>query len=676
MALPKGFEPLAYRLGGGRSIRAELREHSMDYSTHFQFIFQFQTFFGFLEHILAKENFDFMKFSKFCLLLLSLPLFFSCSHESVKKSLPIDNDYNDVIQGKLNLHDDDISQYGKNVLPIGFHGSYPDSGIYEIGGKAGDESGKTCPAFDFSISNPNGTAVLVTLTFEEDPMQFPSSDHTQLLGFEVSYQENNQEIYINGLQEVNRLSEMFEPSIQNYELAKNIPTGFNFFIYHPQNALGLSIKMYPNRKLNFVRFHYAKNPIHVTNASIFLQKGSIDDSVNMKYDGSDVSRLDYTKKLGSHYEFNLISQYGKVYSKDYLLSQFIYKDEYDNTNEHVTTIEDEDDYFLLADKAPLGSKFDVKITAKDSSDNLSDILLHFTIADKCPPYIAKKKNEDISISYTVNLDEEFINSYFLVRDNYDEQVSLSIKDMNNQDIDTHQTGLIKAKIIAIDSFNNKKEFPFSLERYDDQAPMITCSQEELILSPTQVMKSETLLSFFSATDEIDGDLDVSIVENTYSENSTKVGNYIFKVNVKDSSNNEAEKTLNIYVKDEEGPIFFAKGSFMTFAQGMIPEEKEIIESLIRQEVIPDKNYISSELVAGEEITNDLEIGEHEVTMQYFADDDTFEMVDLTIQVVDVKELGIQDITPEEEKNWWAKFCQWWIDLWNLIVSFFQSFLDF
>ena len=63
-------------------------------------------------------------------------------------------------------------------------------------------------------------------------------------------------------------------------------------------------------------------------------------------------------------------------------------------------------------------------------------------------------------------------------------------------------------------------------------------------------------------------------------------------------------------------------------------------------------------------------------MQYFADDDTFEMVDLTIQVVDVKELGIQDITPEEEKNWWAKFCQWWIDLWNLIVSFFQSFLDF
>ncbi len=38
MALPKGFEPLAYRLGGGRSIRAELREQRKDYSTIFHFV--------------------------------------------------------------------------------------------------------------------------------------------------------------------------------------------------------------------------------------------------------------------------------------------------------------------------------------------------------------------------------------------------------------------------------------------------------------------------------------------------------------------------------------------------------------------------------------------------------------------------------------------------------------
>ena len=37
MALPKGFEPLAYRLGGGRSIQAELREQRIDYITIFSF---------------------------------------------------------------------------------------------------------------------------------------------------------------------------------------------------------------------------------------------------------------------------------------------------------------------------------------------------------------------------------------------------------------------------------------------------------------------------------------------------------------------------------------------------------------------------------------------------------------------------------------------------------------
>jgi hypothetical protein len=410
-------------------------------------------------------------------------------------------------------------------------------------------------------------------------MEFPSSDYSQLLGFEVSYQENNQDVYINGLQEVNRLSELFEPSIDNYEIAKNVPAGFNFFIYHPQKVLGLSIKMYPDRKLNYIRFHYAKNPISVNNAAIFLQKGSIDNSVNMKYPGSDVSRLDYTKKLGNHYEFNLISQYGKVYSKDYLLSKFIYRDEYDNVQEHVTNLIDEDDYFLLADKAPLGSKFDVKITASDSSDNVSDIVFHFTIADKCPPSIERKKSEDIKLSYTTPLDENFIQEYFLIRDNYDEEVTITIKDSQDKEINPTQTGLIKAKIIAVDSFDNKNEYPFTLERIDDQAPVITCQQDELVLSPDNVMTSETLLSLFSAKDDIDGDVEVSMLENTYSENSKEVGNYIFKVNAKDSSNNESTKTLNIYVKDDEGPVFFAKGSFMTFAQGQIPEEKEIIESL-------------------------------------------------------------------------------------------------
>ena len=613
-----------------------------------------------------------MKLSRFCSVLFVLPLIFSCSNpQEVKKALPIADDYNDVIQGRLNLHDDDVTKYGKNVLPIGYHGAYPDSGVYEIGGKAGDSQGKTCPPFDFAISNTSGTAVLVTLTFDVDPMEFPSSDYSQLLGFEVSYQESNQDVYINGLQEVNRLSELFEPSIDNYEIAKNVPAGFNFFIYHPQKVLGLSIKMYPDRKLNYIRFHYAKNPISVNNAAIFLQKGSIDNSVNMKYPGSDVSRLDYTKKLGTHYEFNLISQYGKVYSKDYLLSKFIYRDEYDNVQEHVTNLIDEDDYFLLADKAPLGSKFDVKITASDSSDNVSDIIFHFTIADKCPPSIERKKSEDIKLSYTTPLDENFIQEYFLIRDNYDEEVTITIKDSQDKEINPTQTGLIKAKIIAVDSFDNKNEYPFTLERIDDQAPVITCQQDELVLSPDNVMTSETLLSLFSAKDDIDGDVEVSMLENTYSENSKEVGNYIFKVNAKDSSNNESTKTLNIYVKDDEGPVFFAKGSFMTFAQGQIPEEKEIIESLIRQEVIPDKNYISSALVSGDEINNDLEIGDHETTMQYFADDDTFEMVDLTIHVVESQDLGIENTT-EEEKGWWALFCQWWIDLWNNFIAFFTG----
>ena len=94
----------------------------------------------------------------------------------------------------------------------------------------------------------------------------------------------------------------------------------------------------------------------------------------------------------------------------------------------------------------------------------------------------------------------------------------------------------------------------------------------------------------------------------------------------------------------------------------------IISSLIRQEVIANRNYVKWTILQGENIDNSLSIGTHEFSLLLEADDNECERVELTLNVV--SETDIKSM--EEKLSFFQKIAKWFSDLWKKIVAFFSK----
>ncbi len=603
-----------------------------------------------------------------------------------KGKMQFDQEYTKVCEGgNLNAFDYDTEKYGMNLLPVGYYGNYPDSGIVEIGGKAGDVNGKNIPPMDFKVSRSSAT-INFSVVFESNPYDFPSSSMMMELGYECSVlKADGTTEDIVKLERVNRFSELFASPISGWAHCDS--TGrCHTTIVTTDNILNMSVNVFQGEKINYVRFHYGAVPQTYTNVAAFIENGTIGfvNCAKKKYEGNDCTRYDYTKKIGSHQEYNLISQYGSRFSKNYLLSCFLVKDEQDNLQDHVTEIYDPDDYFHTGDIAHVGSKFDLTISVENSAGRKGSIVLHLTVKDKMGPLIyMKEAKEKITSSYKQSFDAGFIDEYFDIQDNYDEECDVSILDADGNALLMNKIGTFQAKIVAKDSSDNKSEYPFFLELIDDVAPVIETTQSELTIPSDKIMTTDRLLNLFTCEDEIDGRITPMVEVNTYTNSYDKPGEYEFTISATDKSGNKATSTIKIFVVEPNAPVFFVKESFLTFTKGNIPSEKEIIQSLIRENILEDKNYTSSNLVDGEEISNRLGVGKHYATMQYFADDGTSQIVDLTIEVISDDDTGLQDAikdgmdsdgtsSGETSLNWWQRFCNWWKKLWESIVSFFTG----
>lgn len=608
-------------------------------------------------------------------LLISCFLLSSCTVKAkINYKLNYSNDYQEVCEEGLLKISDTNSVYNQNMLPIGFSGAHPSKGIYEIGGHCGDENQKMINPLSFHLSSEYGTSIIFSLAFKNNPINFPVNKMMNELGVEISRKNRDgSDITERYFKEANRLKDIYVQSGTNYYVGMS-KGRYSTFIYSPANLLGISYKMYPGEEINYIKFYYGDIPQDVVNAAIFLQSGSDSSKGGLdKYDGSDCSRTSYSTNLGSHYEFDIVSQYGTVYSKDYLLSKFIAVDKEDNTTDHVSLIDDPDNYFTTGHKAKIGTTFKVTIYAIDSESNRSDLIFNFIVKDLLAPEITPLFKDEITISYKEKLNDAFINKYFFIADNYDETTINEIVKKDGSKINNNETGKIECKLISKDSFNNKSEYNFTIKRIDDIPPVISCKYEELNLNTETVLTQEYLLSFFSIEDEIDKNPELYVETNTYSKNSKELGLYSFIVTGKDKSGNTSSLSLSIYVLNSSGPIFYTNQSFLTFARGNAPSEEEIISSLIRRNILPNKKYVSSNLIDGKAIDNNLEIGEYSITMQYIADDNSSYLVDLLIEVVESETLGIKEgEVTSTELSWWQKFCNWWIKLFNKIKSFFTG----
>ncbi len=592
----------------------------------------------------------------------------SCSTDSqvVKEKLNYDGSYNSVcVKGNLSY------KQGANFLPKGFYGNYYDVGIAEIGGYAGDTSGSLLPTLTWNGSG----RFMASIQFDDNITQFKQADFVGKLGFEMSvYVPGQGDIYLDGRKEAFNFEKLF-----TYNSVTNLYIYNSSFQDNPINpamtywpegkSVLITFSMKDGYQLNYIRVTYSDQPSLITNAAIFSEVANPVPLMSQEYTDNDCSKDSYTVNVGSSPVYNLVSQYGTCYSKNFFLDSFVYKDEYDDDTNHVEIIEDPDQYFTLGSTAPIGSKFTIYLVAYDSSYNRSQVTINLTVADQRAPTLQQVSQGTIKASYQEVLDHDsFIDKYFLIKDNYDAEVDADFRLKSGSDFPNYQIGDFSCILEAEDSFGNESELEFTLQLYDDVPPQIIAQQTELILAPNKYMSEQAIINLFTAYDEVDKNIEVKITSNGYKGNENQIGVYAVKVQASDSSQNIATSSITIIVQDDEGPVFFAKESFITVTKGNVPSLDEVIESLIRQGIIPNLNYTEKSIIEGPLLDDSLEVGLHQMRLYLKAESGDEEMVLLSVKVVESSDLNVEDVS----LSFWDKFINFFIELWNKIVAFFTG----
>lgn len=571
-----------------------------------------------------------------------------------------------------------------NRLPPGFHGNYPDEGIYEIGGHAGDRRENELPPLQVSEGD---CLTMVSIMFEQSLLQFPLNQRMMRLGYEVEILKSGGEVFHHQYKErADRLSELFQRK-ENSDIWRTtgddagFEQGLNFAAYAPSHALYLSFWLRKGDKLRYLRFYYGDLPMKVVNASISYMTNPVSQGIESKYHGNDCTSGTFTKRVDSTLVYHMNVQIGKRLSKQFLLSKFLAKDVYDGDEKQIDAIEDPKGYFLHGELAKTGEVFPISLIVKDKQGNESRLRLKLHIVDTEGPSIEMIQTSSISASYQTDLaSKEFVGRYFDVSDNSGDPLTYQVLQESGNEIPKLTIGSFPAKLIATDASSNCSELPFSLTLIDDVPPDIQSEAGEINLSPDKAVSSDYLLSLFKARDEIDGDVSLAIEKNTYSANAREIGSYQFAVRCQDHAGNEAHAEMTINVADTEGPVFYAKEKFMTVLEGKIPSLEEIVTSLVRQKVVPDRNYVSCKVIQGEEIGNQLSLGEHRFTLSLVADDESNEEVDLVLNVVKESEIKTFDSAIEEEAtptdpakmSFWDKVVAWFKNIFRQIADFFRN----
>lgn len=556
----------------------------------------------------------------------------------------------------------------KNLLPPGFYGNYPDIGVLEIGNRAGGiREGKVPPMH----MDESGRYIL-TFRFTEGIQSFSDARYLGRVGYVLRMQtpdglvedrvlSDGTEIRLDTFLERNNIGDYYAPGFVSS------PTSSVLMYSNEEKAFSVTFDYERDWSFESLTFYYADVPAEIDNVSLYENIYPQSEIYSAVYSGE--SCLDgYDTNVGTDPIFELKSQKGTVFAKDFLVHAFVARDE-NLPGEIHPIIEDPDNYFNEGMDADVGDTFTVFLRAEDDLGNVSRVRLNITIVDTKGPRIQKIGEESVTASYAEDL-EEVIENSFIIRDNSNEKVEFEVKLENGNPIPQNRIGEFDAVLSARDIYGNETAVSFPLRLIDDVPPVLECALDEIVLQQGTRYSREKILSFFSAVDDIDGDVDILVTKDTYIGNEDVVGTYAFEVEATDSSGNTATKTIAIRVEDSEGPTFYVKDTFLTVVEGEIPSIDDVVEALIRQSVLENKNYVRKEIVEGGPLDDSLSIGVYPMVLLVVDEEGTEEHVSLTIEVR-AKD-SLQDPTLPEAKGFWARFCQFWIDLWEKIVAFFTG----
>ncbi|MBU1143738.1 MAG: hypothetical protein KKH92_08865 [Firmicutes bacterium] len=160
----------------------------------------------------------------------------------------------------------------------------------------------------------------------------------------------------------------------------------------------------------------------------------------------------------------------------------------------------------------------------------------------------------IEIPLAEKIDVSQIKSRLNVTDNVDSIATSSLSILEDTYTEATTIGTYHILVEASDSAGNKTTLEVPVTLIDRKGPVIYGSQLIYLYTTDSPLTNAQILSRYYATDDVDGNVNVSITYNIYNQ-TVLPGVYQISLTSSDSAMNVTNRTINIHVIENKGPIF-------------------------------------------------------------------------------------------------------------------------
>ena len=226
----------------------------------------------------------------------------------------------------------------------------------------------------------------------------------------------------------------------------------------------------------------------------------------------------------------------------------------------------------------------------DSSGNESTIAITVRNVDVTAPVILVESYRSLAIPQNSNI---LLNLPLIkAMDGYEGDITDNFVISGISAVDTSVLTDYVLTYTITDSSGNTSTEEITISIVDVIAPILT-GVTEIYKKSSHIMSTDDILKYFTASDNIDGDLTSSIVidVNQYIGNADKPGTYLMVLSVTDSYENKTTYEITIKVIDDMIPLLIIDNYFWIVADNYKLSGIDFIETLKTIGDLPNDTYV-------------------------------------------------------------------------------------
>lgn len=258
------------------------------------------------------------------------------------------------------------------------------------------------------------------------------------------------------------------------------------------------------------------------------------------------------------------------------------------------TYDDNDGYFMNVNdvnetkERSLGN-YSVTFRTSDSRSNQASLNVVLQVRDLVSPFIDEIES---TLEYTksykdARISDEVLVAGIVAEDNYAQTNNLTVT-VNSSSYATNYSTVndYEIPVTVSDPSGNTTNGIILLRVIDDVAPVIS-GATSFHTSYTSAITAQEIIEkcVITAYDELDGNLNVVIENDTYTTNKFTPGEYQIRVSARDNAGNKSYLTINVIVTDNITPYFLINKTTLVVENGYAYTPAQILEAAMSSGLI-------------------------------------------------------------------------------------------